>query len=126
MCKPKINDSLMTRCHICYILDENSKWDDVGALCEWLSKGCLFREESKRLKILLPKKKLEQFIFMFMIYLYPGRLSDDNPISEKDVEVEVLYDNQSINSVLPVVGSDSPMFFAYAFMSIQWCNLMLE
>jgi len=116
----------MTRCHICYILDENSKWDDVGALCEWLSKGCLFREESKRLKILLPKKKLEQFIFMFMIYLYPGRLSDDNPISEKDVEVEVLYDNQPINSVLPVVGSDLPMFFAYAFMSIQWCNLMLE
>ena len=110
----KIKDSLMTKCHICSILDEDSKWDDVEALCEWLAKGCLFREESKRLKILLSKKKLEQFIFTDMIYFYPGRLSDDNPISEKDVEVEVFYDNQSINSVLPVVGSDSPMFFAYA------------
>ena len=71
-----------------------------------------FRYESKRLEKNLPKQKLELFRHEDGIYYHKGRLAEENPISRTDLDHNVFFDQSSIKTVLPVVLSDSEIFFA--------------
>lgn len=73
-----------------------------------------FRLESHRLKSITPKKKLDTFMYKDGIYYHAGRLAEENLITEKDLDFKVFYDSSSIKTVLPVVLSDSEIFFAFA------------
>jgi hypothetical protein len=72
-----------------------------------------FRIESNRLMSLETKKRLKTFIIKDGIFYQKGRLSEENPVTELDLDFKVFFDSSSIKSVLPVVRSDSALFFAY-------------
>ena len=77
------------------------------------AKNYYFRLESKRLKSVLPKKKLDSLMFKDGIYYQVGRLSEEIPVTFKDLDFNIFLDSSSIKAVLPVVLSDSDLFFAY-------------
>lgn len=74
--------------------------------------NCYLRWEAKRMEELTPKKKLDTFVKKDGIYYQAGRLSEENPITDKDLTFKVFFDSSSIKTVLPVVLSDSDIFFS--------------
>ena len=93
--------------------------EETGGLEEEVSKiyaaealNYFFRFESARLKDVVPRKKMETFVLKDGIYYYKGRLSEENPVTERDLDYNVFYDSSSIKAVLPVILSDSEFFFA--------------
>ena len=78
------------------------------------AKDYLFRKESERLKTMLPPKKIASFIEKDGILYHEGRLIEENPVTVKDLDFDVFFDNTEIKSMLPVVSADSEIFFAYA------------
>ena len=77
------------------------------------AKQYLFQVESTRIKSVLPAKKLEGLIEQDGVLYHEGRLSEENPFQQSDLGFEVFFDNQEIKSLLPVVLSDSDLFFAH-------------
>ena len=77
------------------------------------AKDYLFRTETKRIKSILPKKKLEKFTEQDGILYSEGRLTEESPFKQSDLGFEVFFDNTEIKSMLPVVLADSDIFFAH-------------
>ena len=109
-CKGK---RLNAECFICPFKENNPQEEDLSRLFKALAIDEIFREESRRLKSLLPSKKLEQFQEKDGILLFQSRVV--HQFSEEDLEEDTLpfLDQHMIQAELPVVGSDSPIFLAY-------------
>ena len=78
------------------------------------AKTFLFRQESERIRTMLPQKKLSSFQLKDGIYYHDGRLSEENPITQSDLGFDVFFDNTEIKSLLPIVLANSELFFCYA------------
>ena len=87
---------------------------EVNKLFTKQAKDYLFRIESSRIKEILPKKKLDSLIEENGILYFDSRLKEENPITQSDLGFDAFFDNTEITSLLPVVLSDSELFFAYA------------
>merc|ERR1711917_17690 len=70
----------------------------------------IYRQETRR--ILATKKKgLEQYIMKDGILYYESRLQSE--LKTEDIDCEVFFDKHEIKQFLPVVLSDSDVFFVY-------------
>ena len=73
----------------------------------------LFRQETRYIKLVFPKKKLDRLVLKDDILYFSGRLSEENPFRFRDLDALPFLDSHEIAGLLPVVLSDSPVFFAY-------------
>jgi hypothetical protein len=76
------------------------------------SKNYLFRKESSRLLGSLPKEKLKRFQIKDGILYNQSRLPQDAKVVSQDLDFDVFFDAQEIKSVLPVVSTDSQLFYS--------------
>ena len=76
------------------------------------AKNYLFRKESSRLVSCMPKAKLKQFCMKDGILYCQSRLPEDAKVITQDLDFNVFFDGQDINSVLPVVSTDSDLFYS--------------
>ena len=101
----------------CFKCNVTEKVGDVpfeyAKLLREKAKNLLFIRESDRIRSILPKKKLDSFVLQNGIYYTEGRLIEENPICQSDLDFDVFFDNTEIKSMLPVVLADSDLFFAY-------------
>ena len=98
----------------CIICQNHEDIHETGKIFRTKAKNFLFRQESTRIKKILPKKKLEGFIEKEGVLYAEGRLLEENPVTQTDLGFEVFFDNTEIKSMLPVVLSGSELFFSYA------------
>lgn len=87
---------------------------ELGKTYREIAKNILLKQESSRIRSILPNNKLSSFNEIDGIYYVESRLSEDNPVTTKDLGYEVFFDNTEIRSLLPVVLADSELFFCYA------------
>ena len=71
----------------------------------------IYRQETCRI-LATNKKGLEQYIMKDGILYYESRIQSE--LRTEDLDCEVFFDNHEIKQFLPVVLSDSDVFFAYA------------
>ena len=71
-----------------------------------------FRAETSRLQTILPNKKLAQYSLEDGILYMTGRLPEESKVTVKDLDYEVFFDNMDIKGKLPVVSSESDLFYA--------------
>ena len=112
-----IKKGVMThqRCQLCQAISETAGIDtEIEKFFICKSKDYLFRQETKRIKLTLSKKKIDGFIEQNGILYYESRLNEENPITTTDLDIDVFFDNLEIKTMLPVVLSDSDLFFAHA------------
>ena len=94
-------------CKICKSQSSENNWLTESALNYFL------RIESDRIRAVIPKAKLETFLEKDGIFYQAGRLAEERPVTQKDLSFRVFFDCSSIKTVLPVVLSDSDVFFAF-------------
>ena len=70
------------------------------------------RLETTRLLSSLPKDKIAKFQLKDDILYAIGRIPENAVISQKDLDFKVFFDGAEIKGILPVVSSDSDLFFA--------------
>ena len=73
----------------------------------------LFRQESKRVRQVTPRRRLEKYIAKDGVLYFSSRLAEENPFRFRDLDSVPFLDSQEIVGMLPVVLADSPIFFAY-------------
>ena len=102
------------KCTLCIANDEShgDKFER-GKYFRRLAKDHLFREESKRLKSVLSKKRLSKYTELKGILYAEGRISDNTSFDTQDLDFKVFFDSPEINSILPVVSSTSELFFIF-------------
>ena len=120
--------SLQSRCKICLPSNDESNGtarqtrnQDANRVQRFLQKDNLhlgenvwFRFASQELESYgISTKVLDTFVSENGIYYYTGRLSEEFPVTTADLDINVFFDNQDFRSVLPVVHSKSPVFYAY-------------
>ena len=71
----------------------------------------IFRKETCRIMPLMTKKKLDQYILMDGILYYQSRLNSE--FKSEDLDCQAFFDSHDIKEYLPVVFSDSDIFFSY-------------
>ena len=76
------------------------------------SKDYFFRLESSRLSKVLPPAKLKGFILKDGIYFNKSRIDQDAKVVTEDLDFSIFFDGQDIHSSLPVVSSDSELFYS--------------
>jgi hypothetical protein len=76
------------------------------------SKDYLFRKESSRLVECMPKGKLKHFHMKDGILYHQSRLPEDAKVVSHDLDFDIFFDGQEISSILPVVSTDSDLFYA--------------
>ena len=101
--KKKFKDS----CLICSHAKE-----ELPDIYQSVALNALLRQDTKATITRMPNKKKAEFSLKDGILWYTGRLSEMNSIKTKDVDFDSFFDNTEIKSVLPVVDSDSPLFYA--------------
>lgn len=124
----EIKSSLRNKCKVCSYVHRVSQSSGTPltrnkenkSVCEFflrdnrfLGENYWFQFSGHELRALLPSKKLSEFNFSDGIYYYTGRLSRDFPVVSSDLDIQVFFDNQDFQAVLPVLHSSSPIFFAY-------------
>ena len=101
-------------CRLCqYGGDEVIDPVEVRKIFTRQAKDYLFKLESDRIKTILPQKKLDSFIEVDGILYLDSRLREEHPIFQSDLGFETFFDNTEISDLLPVVLSDSELFFSY-------------
>ena len=101
-------------CPLCRAIeDTNNDATECGKIFREHARNLLFRQESTRVKSVLPAKKLESLVEVDGILYFESRLSEENPVTQKDLDFDIFFDNKEIKSLLPVVLADSELFFAY-------------
>ena len=73
----------------------------------------LFRDDTQVTKSILSAKKLKEFEYDQGILWYTGRIAELNSVKTRDLDLNSFFDNTEIKTILPVVNSDSPLFYAY-------------
>ena len=76
------------------------------------AKLALFRQETRVTMSRMTNKKQKEYKLDQDILWFTGRLSEMNSIRVNDLDFESFFDNVEIKSILPVVDSDSPLFYA--------------
>lgn len=76
------------------------------------SRNYLYRRETSRLLACLPKEKLKRFQLRDNILYNQSRLPQDAKVVSQDLDFDIFFDGQDINSVLPVVSTDSDLFYS--------------
>ena len=79
----------------------------------YLGEDYWFRMGSMELKGILSDKKMADFKHLDGIYYYTGRLSREFPVVSSNLDIQIFFDNQDFQAVVPVLHSSSPIFFAY-------------
>ena len=96
----------------CILCTSPSMSDLTGAL-QTRAEQYLFREESSWIKQVLPKSKINKFVEIDGVLHLSGRLSEENPFRFRDLDSVPFLDAHEFTGLLPVVMSDSPIFFAF-------------
>ena len=73
----------------------------------------MFKFESKHISKVLPKPKLVKIQLEQGVFYFPGRLCEENPFRFRDLDGGPFLDAQEVVGIVPVVLSDSPIFFSY-------------
>ena len=94
-------------CTLCKNLDE------AAAIYEEVAKRKFYLAESRIVSSRLSKKKLLEFTSKDDTLWYTGRLAEMSAVQQKDLDFSAFFDNVDIKNVLPVVASDSPVFYAF-------------
>jgi hypothetical protein len=102
-----------TKCRFCEISAQTRDPIEQDKIFNNLAKEHLYRQESNRIKTILPKQKINRFTEIKGILYYESRLSEENQITQSDLDVNIFYDNAEINTMLPVILADSEIFFAF-------------
>ena len=72
-----------------------------------------FKIETARLLPSLPQAKKDEFKLIDQVLYYVGRLDQANKITVKDLDFSVFLDNKDFQSMIPVVGADSDLFYSF-------------
>ena len=111
-------------CTMCNALNEaHDDKLEFGKVLRKLAKEYLFRRETESLLTTLSKKKLERFDLFNGILVMESRLTEDNPITNADLDPGVFFDSAEIKSVLPVVSARSELFYSYAMYIHRYVRL---
>ena len=78
-----------------------------------MAKRKFYLAESRIVSSRLSKKKLLEFTSKDDTLWYTGRLAEMSAVQQKDLDFSAFFDNVDIKNVLPVVASDSPVFYAF-------------
>lgn len=109
-----INKGISTdSCIVCKISNLTTDPIEQDKIFTTQAKDYLFRQETARIKTLLPKKKIDQFTEKDGILYYESRLSEENQITQTDLDIDIFIDSAEIKTMLPVVLADSELFFSY-------------
>ena len=100
-------------CAICKFKKDNPSEDSFQRLFDEVAVEGLLKEETKRLKTILSKKKLLEFHERNNILMYRSRLV--HQFTEQDLEFSPVpfFDQNEIKEELPVIGADSALYLAY-------------
>ena len=71
-----------------------------------------YRQDCEITTSRMTNKKLKEFKLERGILWFTGRLPELNSIKERDLDIDSFFDNANIKRVLPVIDSDSPVFYA--------------
>ena len=114
--KSHLNKNIMLKENCCICTTSATTQDPIeqDKIYYLKAKQYLFRQESIRIKSIMTKQKLAQFTENDGILYYESRLNQANQICQSDLDINVFYDNAEFNTMLPVVLSDSEIFFAFA------------
>ena len=121
--------SIASKCQVCRCTNKNQAGivtrarKEVSSLNffkvanKWLGEDYLFRTATKELLVLEKQEKLEKkFAFKDGIFYFTGRLDQQFPVVTADLDINVFFDNAEFKSVVPVVSSSSPIFYAYLML----------
>ena len=100
-------------CKKCTVIDiSNGIQTEYDKFLVEESKNYFFRLESNRLSQVLPPLKLKNFIFKDGIYYNKTRIVQDAKVITEALDFDLFFDGQDIKSTLPVVSSDSELFYS--------------
>ena len=99
------------------------KWKAICMVCnsaeDHLEKALIneaelefYRQDSKILITKLTSKRMKQFSMDKGIIWYTGRILELNSIKTRDLDTSCFFDNNEIKDTVPVLNSDSPVFYA--------------
>ena len=97
----------------CLFCNKQLSFTDIKAELLKESEMVLFREESKVILDSYHKDKLKKFVVKDDVVYFSGRLQEENPFVEKDLDLDAFFDNKEFTGLVPVVRSSSPLFFSY-------------
>lgn len=121
----RIHNTIIHRAHSnAKDAERQVKWKSMCKLCNTSEENLsnvlaieaelkFFRDDCKVTKSRIPSRKLKEFQQDDGIIWYTGRLSELNSVKTRDLDLDSFFDNTEIKSVLPVLTSDSPVFYAY-------------
>jgi hypothetical protein len=96
-------------CQLCSPMNGN----EMDATFEVHAEEYLFRQESQHIMSTLSRKKLKNFNLEGNTLRFSGRLSEENPFRFRDLDSVPFMDAHEIVGNVPVVMSDSPVFFSF-------------
>ena len=107
------SEGIDAECMLCRFSEANPGEDSNLRLYQDLAVEMVLREESRRLKGILPKTRLVEYYEKEGILMYRSRLA--HQFSEHDLERSPIpfFDQREIREELPVIGSDSELYLAY-------------
>lgn len=77
------------------------------------AENMLFSWESQKLEQIWKKNPDKRFVKIGKIWMYKGRLDEGNQFTTADVDVKIMFDAHEFTGFMPIVTSDSPIFYAY-------------
>ena len=87
--------------------------DNLSKIYLHLAEQNLIREDTKVSKATLKPMKLKQFQQANGILWHTGRLQEMSSIRCENLDMDSFFDSVDIKTLLPVITSDSPLFYAY-------------
>ena len=99
------------QCKLCLSTTEVTSEVEVDKVYNKEATDYIFRKETSRILATHNKKSLEQYILKDDILYYQSRLTEE--VKSEELDCQVFFDSYSIKEFLPVVLSDSDVFFSY-------------
>ena len=107
----KKNIPFAPNCSICLINPESQEQERV--LYRDRAERLVFTLESQRVEKTLTKEHTKKCIQQGKMICYKGRLDDLCQFTSTDLDVTVFFDSSEFTGLIPIVGTDSPVFFSY-------------
>ena len=98
-------------CKLCQFTSEATLEIESEKIFKEEAKNYIFRKETCRIVASSSKKSLEQFMLQDGILYYQSRLKEE--VKAEELDCKVFFDEYSIKEFLPVVLSDSDVFFSF-------------
>lgn len=106
------HSKISKREHDCMFCQATSESEQMEA-CEAEAEKDFFRYESRHIMKYQPKNKYQKYELKEGILYFSGRLTQENPFRFRDVDDIPFLDAGEIIGIVPVVLSDSPVFYSY-------------